>query len=171
MKSRILTLLLALVLALGAAVAARASGDPPSGTVVGITEHTVFPATALTGLASDQTTPQYVGGFDVWNTRYYHAGELFVFADFGATGFLTVTAQYSPDAENWTDGATFADDGTAIASVVHLSEAGAHAGYVPLRLAGLYTRVHIVHTTGITDTTRIVTPTVTLVLRNNGGSP
>lgn len=157
-----LGLALAVVLALGLYLAplARADADLPSGTVVGSTDRTMYSATALSS-SGTVYSPATVSGENVTLTRYYHAGEAFVTIDLATTGTVTVTAQSSTDQTNWADAYTVGDTGTSIPVWVVLTADGTN--YMRIPFAGYYTRFKIQHTAS-------VTPTIRMVLRNNGGS-
>lgn len=173
-----LSVLLALVLIVGGWQGWQAvnavGGEPDPGTVVGVMSVTFADGTA------PMSTTTYYGGTGTgstastmtgYDTRYWHAADLFVTADVNGTNTITVTPQWSADNSNWVDGAytfegwvvTTALSSSDVSYQLALSADGTSYMQVPMR--GLYFRLK----TEVISTALQITPTIYAVLRNDGG--
>lgn len=86
-------------LMLGMAGQARASGEPPSGTVAGIQTRLFYPRTVTSG-----STDYYLTASGLANqVQYWHAADVFVKSSDTIASNITVTVQLSPDGTNFAD--------------------------------------------------------------------
>lgn len=177
MKSKIRTTFLSLLLAAVLLAAgwqglefasAQGAGDPGSGTVVGI--KTVQFAAGSTPIT---TTTYYYGsgnGTVGLDTQFWHSGDLFVTADVSGTNTITVTPQWSADGSNWVSAKRLSEGwvtSTAPSSSwvtyrVAISADGSDAIRFPIW--GRYMRFMAEISSAVS-----ITPTINLVLRNDGG--
>lgn len=131
---------------------AKAVGEPPAGTTNSIQTYTLYEATAI---ITDDTYYSDGQQFQHWN-----AADIFVIADVG-TGVFTVTAQVSPDDENYANLDYEWGDSDSLNTQVYqrvMSADGTEIMRVPM--AGEWLRVSIV-------TSGTVTPTIMATMRNN----
>jgi hypothetical protein len=172
-KSTLLSILLAIVL-LAAGwrglefASAQGAGDPSPGTVVGV--KTVQFAAGSTPIAA---TTYYYGagnGTTGLDTQFWHSGDLFVTADISGTNTITVTPQWSADGSNWVS-AKYKSEGWVTSTApssswvtyqVAISADG--SDYASFPIHGKYLRVLAEVASAVN-----VTPTINVILRNDGG--
>jgi|GEM_PF-5838319 len=174
---------------------ASGAGDPGPGTVVGI--KTVEFADGATAI--EATTYYLGGSSTGYNAQYWHSADVFVTADISGTNTITVTPQWSADGTNWVDAKYKAEgwvlplDYTAtltntsgVTSTTTATSTYTFAGstgtrvnewvtyqivisadgsdYVAVPMHGNYLRLKAELLSAV-----VVTPTIQVVLRNDGG--
>jgi hypothetical protein len=152
-----------LMVALGP-VWAGGAGDPDAGTVVGIKTATFADGTV--GI----TTTSYFDDSTGYDTRWWQSADVFVTADIEDTNTITITPQWSADGTNWVDAKYKAEGWNSAARVsewvtyqMALTADGSDVLVIPL--VGNYVRLKA----EVLTTTFRITPTISVVLRNDGG--
>jgi hypothetical protein len=183
MKRIVFVSLVALLLVVGLVVVvnhSQAAGEPRSGTVTGVSSGPIYAATALSSTAG--TTYSSVKNVAMWNEV-----DVFVKATVATGKLLTVTVQFSPDNNLWSDAyhaevmrasttattiitgtgsliatttSTVSDASTKVPYRVTFSAGSAQTDMVSLNAAGEYMRVKM-------EYNGIVTPSVWVTTRNN----
>jgi hypothetical protein len=126
------------------------------------------PTRITTGTTNTSSPVSSVGGVDASRLAEYGAVDVFVFSTFGTVPVataLTVTAQYSPDATNWTDAEVRYVTWTSTGTVTYnardywrVLNAASPSALIQLPAAGEYIRLRM-------EAKGIVTPTVKLTYR------